>query len=254
MATWQMVCDSLLLRTTSLAALRDRPDIFRRGLLILVAVSLVAGLVSSAIELVSELQAPPPEEAGRQAREGFERSMEQAQTMLDMPPQVGRQIEEYLETGLGIGLAIAELPVRIPQPAGHILKAVGHFVSTPFDWLGSWMFYTLLVAIAAHLMGGRASLQQMLGLTAFYAIPHLLDIVPPLLGLIPVAGRALQVFTSVVVGVGAWVWSLLIYIAATTVASEFDWARGVLAVLAPVLLLIVLVLVGGIAGLLLVIL
>ena len=52
------------------------------------------------------------------------------------------------------------------------------------------------------------------------------------------------------VGIGTWIWSTLIYIAATSVASEFDWARGILAVLAPVLLLAVLGLVGGIVGLL----
>jgi len=250
MSTWQMVRDSLLLRTASLAALRDRPDLFRQGLLILVAISLIVGLVGSATGLVSELQAPPPEEAGRQVRESFRQGMEQAWGTTNLPPEVERQIKEVFEAGLDIWLTIAKLPTPIPQPAGHILKAVGHFLSTPFDWLGGWMAYTLLVAIAAHLMGGRASVQQMLGLTAFYAIPHLLDILPPLLGLIPVAGPPLQALTSVIVGVGAWVWGLLIYIAATTVASEFDWARGVLAVLAPVLLLIALVLVAGIAGLL----
>lgn len=250
MSTWQVLCDSLLLRTTSLAALRNKPDIFRLGLLILVAVSLVVGLVSSTMELVSELQAPPPEEAGQQARAGFRQSMTQARTMMNIPPQVERQIEEYFEAGLRIEVAVAALPVRVPQPAGHILKAIGHFLSTPFDWLGAWMFYTLLVAMAAHLMGGKATLQQMLGLTAFYTIPHLLDVVPPLLGLIPLAGPSLQVFSGVVVGGGAWVWGLLVYIAATTVASDFDWARGVLAVLAPVLLLIALVLVAGIGGLL----
>jgi len=246
----QTLRGSLLLRIPSLRAFRDRPDVFRQGLLILVAVSLIVGLVSSAIGLVNEMQAPSPEEAIREARAGFRRAMEQARVGMNIPPQVEKQIEDYFEAGLDIGLAIAELPLRIPQPAGHILRAIGRFISTPFHWLGGWMFYTLLVAIAAHLLGGRASLQQMLGLTALYALPHLLDIVPPLLGLIPVAGPALHAFTSVVIGVGAWVWGVLIYIAATTVASEFDWARGVLAVLAPILLLIILTLVVGIVVLL----
>jgi len=251
---WQMLGDSLLLRTTSLVVLRDRSDVFQRGLLILVAVSLVVGLVDSAIGLVRELQDPSPTRALEQARAGFRQGMEQARATMDIPPEVQRQIEEYLEAALDIGLAIAVLPLRIPQPAGYVLKAIGRLLSAPFDWLGRWMLYTLLVGIAAHVMGGRASVQQLLGLTALYALPHLLGIIPPLLGLIPVAGPALQVFTAVVAGMAAWIWGALVYVAAVTVASKFDWARGVLAVLAPVLLLTTLALVAAIAGLLLLLL
>jgi hypothetical protein len=250
MSILRMTGSSLLLRTASLVALRDRPDIFQRGLLFLVVVSLVVGLASSATGLVRELQAPSPGSALEQVRADFRQSMEQAQGTMDIPPEVEKQIEAFFKAGLSIALAVAELPVRIPQPTGHILEAIGRFLSTPFDWLGAWMFYTLLVAIAAHLMGGKASVQQMLGLTALHAAPHLLDIIPPLLGLIPVAGPTLEVFIGAVVGVGTWIWSTLIYIAATAVASEFDWARGLLAVLAPVLFVTVLVLMGGIAALL----
>jgi hypothetical protein len=142
------------------------------------------------------------------------------------------------------------LPRRIPQPAGIILEAVGRSVSAPFDRLAGWMVYTILVTIAAHVMGGKASVQQMLGLTAFYAVPHLLGIIPPLLGLIPTAGSALQLLTGGVLGAAATAWGVLIYVAGATVASGFDWARGILAVLAPVLVLMVVALVAGIGGLL----
>jgi hypothetical protein len=250
MSIWRMVGHSLLLRTSSFVIWRDRPDIFGRGLLLLVIVSLLVGVVSAATGLVRESQAPSPGSALEQARAGFRQSMEQARGTMGIPPEAEKQIEEYFEAGMSMALAIAELPVRIPQPTGHILEAIGHFLSTPFNWLGGWMFYTLLVAIAAHLVGGEGSVQQILGLTALHAAPHLLGIIPPLLGLIPVAGPTLEVFTGVVVGIGTWIWSALIYIAATAVASRFDWARGLLAMLAPVLLLTVLALVGGIAGLL----
>jgi hypothetical protein len=250
MSIWRNVGDSLLFRTTSLVVLRDRSDVFQRGLLVLVAISLIVGLVNSAITSVRDVQDPSPERAFEQARAGFRQGMEQARTTMDIPPKIEGQIEEYFEAGLDMGLAIARLPLRIAQPAGVMLSAVGRLLSAPFDWLGGWMFYALLVAIAAHLMGGKASVRQMLGLTAFYAVPHLLDVIPPLLGLVPVAGPALQFFTGAVIGVGTWVWGVLIYIAAASVASEFDWARGALAVLAPVLLVGALVLLAGIAGLL----
>lgn len=250
MSIWRMVGHSLLLRTSSFVVWRDRPDVFGRGLLLLVIVSLVVGLANAATGLVRELQAPSPGTALEQMRAGFRQGMEQARATTDIPPEVERQIETYFEAGLGIGQAIAVLPVRISQPTGHILQAIGRFFSTPFDWLGGWMLYTLLVTIAAHLMGGNGSVQQMLGLTALHAAPRLLGIIPPLLGLIPVAGPTLEVFTGAAVGIGTWIWGILIYIAATAVASEFDWARGILAVLAPVLFVTILLLVGGVAGLL----
>jgi len=245
-----MVGHSLLFRTSSFVVWRDRPDVFGRGLLLLVIVSLLVGLATGATGLVRELRAPSPESALEQMRAGFRQGMEQARATAEIPPEVDKQIEEYFEAGLSMGLAIAELPVRLLQPTGHILEAIGRLLSTPFEWLGGWMVYTLLVTIAAYLMGGKGSVQRMLGLTALHAAPRLLGIIPPLLGLIPVAGPTLEIFTGAAVGIGTWIWGTLIYIAATAVASEFDWARATLTVLAPVLFLTILVLVGGIAGLL----
>jgi hypothetical protein len=208
------------------------------------------GLANSATQLVAELQAPSPEAAIERATAGFQEFMAQLQATLQVPPKLEARIEDFFEAGLGIASDIVSLPVRFPQPTGRVFEALGRFVSTPFDWLGGWMLYTLLVAIAAQLMGGRASVQQILGLTALHAAPHLLGILPPLLGLIPAAGPTLEALTGVVVALATWIWSTLIYVAATAVASRFDWARGLLAVLAPVLTLVVLMLVVGIAGLL----
>jgi hypothetical protein len=250
MSILQMIGHSLLLRTTSFVAMREREDVFQRGLLFLVSVSLVVGAVSSATGLVSDMQTFPLADAFDQARAGFAQAMEQAKGTTSIPPEAEQQIEGYFEVGMMMAQEIAELPVRLTQPAVHILKAVGRLLSSPFSWLGGWMFYTLLVAIAAHLMGGRASVQEMLGLTALHAAPYLLGTVPPLLGLIPVAGPTLELFVGGLLGVAAWIWSGVIYVAATAVASRFDWSRGLLAVLAPVLLLTTIALMGGIAGLL----
>jgi hypothetical protein len=250
MSILQMIGHSLLLRTSSFATIREREDVFQRGLLLLVSVSLVVGAVSSATGLVSDVRAPSPADALDQARAGFAQAMEQAKATTDIPPEVQRQIEEYFEDGMLMAGEIAELPVRLTQPAVHILKAVGRLLSSPFSWLGGWMLYTLLVSIAAHLMGGRASVQEMLGLTALHAAPYLFGIVPPLLGLIPVAGPTLALFVGGLLGVATWIWSGVIYVAATAVASRFDWSRGLLAVLAPMLVLTVIALIGGIVGLL----
>jgi len=245
---------SLLLRPASLTSLRNASDIFKQGLLILIAAGLVVGLVNSAIQLADALQAPPSEATIRRAREDFRQGMAQARAVMEIPPDVKKQIEEYVEIGLTTGLDIAKLPTRIPQPSGHILRALGGSLSTPFNWLGGWMSYTLLVAIAAHLMGGKATLQQMFGLAALCAVPHLLDIIPPLMGLIPMVGPLLDLSIGTVITIGAWIWGTLIYVAAVTVASEFDWARGLLATLAPILALVILILWMGIVGLLVLIL
>jgi len=91
------------------------------------------------------------------------------------------------------------------------------------------MFYGLLVLVFAKLMGGRATIQQMLGTTSLVAVPHLLD----LFAFIPCLGSLL--------GLVAFLWGLVIYVKGTAVANEFGLGKAVLAVLLPVIIVFLLV-------------
>ncbi|HIC94957.1 MAG TPA: hypothetical protein EYP09_12045 [Anaerolineae bacterium] len=227
---------ALILDTSTLVRLKNAGDVFRKGLTILVAVSLLVGLVGFAVDVASELRAPSLAEQRREAQRGF------AEAFKYLPPEMVdpksmRMIREYFEAGLDIGFGIAALSTRLPKPVGGILKALGGFVSAPFRRLSGWMLYTLLVLLAAKLLGGRATVQQMLGCTAFYVLPYLLNIPGALLRLIPCMGPPI----ASLLGLVAFAWGLVIYVKATAVANELTIGKAIFAVILPVLALIVLV-------------
>ena len=104
-------------------------------------------------------------------------------------------------------------------------EAVGQFVSYPFGWMSTWMLYGLLVLVAAKILGGRATVQQMLGCTALAAVPFILGI----FGFIPQLGYW--------PGLIAFLWGLVIYVMGTAVANEFGIGKAILAVILPILVI-----------------
>ena len=85
------------------------------------------------------------------------------------------------------------------------------------------MFFSLIVFIVAKLLGGKATVQEMLGTTALYMVPHVAGILSP----IP--------YLNTVALVIATVWGIAIYVKATAVANQLDTGRALLAVFLPVL-------------------
>ena len=92
------------------------------------------------------------------------------------------------------------------------------------------MGYAFWVLLVAKLLGGRATLSQMLGCTALYVAPQILTI----LQVIPCLGAIL--------GFVAFVWGLVIYVKATAVANELSSGRALLAAILPAAVLIGLIL------------
>jgi len=100
------------------------------------------------------------------------------------------------------------------------------------------------VMLAAKLLGGTGRLQEFLGTAALSSVPYLLLI----LSWVPCLGSVL--------GLVAWVWGILIWVAATAVAHgwtapvtapegevtryQVSWGKAILAVILPVLALFVL--------------
>jgi hypothetical protein len=114
--------------------------------------------------------------------------------------------------------------------------AVGSWLSRALVAIGGWLFYGALVLIAANLLGGSAKLPDFLGMVSLYAIPGLLAIVSPLFPCLCIFGL-----------IGA-IWSIVVYVKATAVATGLDGGRAVLAVIAPAVVLWLLgMLVGALA-------
>jgi len=240
----------LTLDTETFAEFAASRDVFKRGLLIILTVSLLMGFTTSAIDFYKRLTAPPLRERMREAVQGLDEGFRAMRQFAPMDPEMVRKIRRYAKAGIGIGFRIAALPTRLPKQVGSILRAVGSFLSAPFARLSGWMFYALLVLLAAKLLGGKATVQQMLGTTALYSLPHLLDIPAALLGLIPFVGGAARFL----LGLASLAWGIAVYIKATAVANEFTTGRAIFAAILPILamalflLLVVIIIVGVIAA------
>lgn len=225
----------LTLDTETFADFAASPDVFKRGLIVVLVVSLMMGLATSAIQLFRELTAPPPREQMREAMEGMEEGFRAMRQFTPMDPEVRGMIQRYARAGMKIGFGIAALPTRLPKRLGSVFESLGTFVSAPFGRLLRWMLYSLLVLLAAKLLGGKATVQQMLGTTALYALPHLLDTPATLLGLIPCVGK----LAGSLLGLVALVWGIVVYVKATAVANELTTGKAAFSVVLPILVLTV---------------
>lgn len=220
----------LLFREEAYQTHAARSDVMQRGLLILVVVTLLAGLLPFLVGLVGDWISPaqPPDWiTSNQAPSPEDLFGPVAQFL---PSDLGDTIKEYFDPNImewvQVGIKISNLPTLMPKPIGTLFERLGEYVSLPLSRLSRWMLYTLAVLLIAHLMGGKASVMRMLGATALYSIPHLLDMV----SFVPCLGRLL--------GLAATLWGIGIYVKSVAVSNEFTIGRAVLVSLLPAVIAI----------------
>jgi hypothetical protein len=244
----QLARDALVLKDDAFTRLRDSGDAFARGITLLVAVALIVGLITSTVGFVQQATAGSPEQQVERARQEMMQSLQMARTFSTDPgaAEFWRIFDENMDAGFKMATEIARVAQQttpLPAPVGDLFQAVGSFLSYPWGRIGGWMFYTILVLIVARLLGGTASVQEMLGLSALYSVPHLLDA----LEFIQCVGALL--------GVVAFFWGLVIYVKGTAVANRFTTGRAVVAVILPaavmllIFLIVLVVTITTIAGL-----
>lgn len=243
---------AVLLDIPSLVRFRDGQDVFRRGLTVLVLVALLVGGVAFVVDFIGNLVTSPEAELA-QLNQGFERGLQ------FMPPEAAQAFQEQFlanfQAGGEIALAVDALPTRLPKVVGSFFQALSVWAGQPLGMLGGFLAYGIGVMLAAKLLGGTGRLQEFLGTAALSATPYLLLVLEK----VPCLGTVL--------GLVAWLWSTVIWIAATAVAHGWaapvaapedapagyrvQWGRATLAVVLPVLVLAVLALVGllGLGGL-----
>jgi hypothetical protein len=216
--------DVLLFKHEAYAQHAARTDALKRGLVLLVAVTLVAGVVWFFDGVVRGLR---PIEVQRQEVEQslqeLSMSLRGMQRYSDLPPEFEEQMVAYMRAGMEIGFRIEELDTRLPRPVGRVLASLGAFLSLPFSRTAGWIGYAIWVLLVAKLLGGRATVSQTLGATALYAVPHVLGI----FSIVPCLGSLL--------GLVATAWGIAIYVKALAVANDFSIGRAVVATVVPAL-------------------
>jgi len=244
MAEWiRALWGALLFKTEAFARLRNRRDAFLQGLLVILVVSLLAGLPALVTDTVKGLRPATPADEMADARAGFDRFLQQMEPLMEGLPADQREMileimQQSFQMGTQIATQIVSLPTILPRPVGHVLEAVGSWASRPFGGatfplaaatVGTWLGYGIWVMLAARLLGGRGGLTAFFGTTALFAVPHVLDI----LGRVPYVGGVL--------GFIAFAWGVGVYVKATAVSHELSIERAILAVLLPVLIALVIV-------------
>ncbi len=194
-----------------------REDVMKRGVLLIVVVSLLAGSIPFLIDTTRALikrNQPPP-----QQMEDIFGPM--GSYMDEVSPEFEHYVLPNIQAGIQLGWRISQLKTPLPKFLSVIFEFAGDFLSTPWGRMARWMGYTLLVLLVAKLLGGRATLPQMLGATAVYIIPHILGI----FSFIPCLGGLL--------GLMAMLWGIAIYIKAVAVANDFSAGRAATATVIP---------------------
>lgn len=215
---------STLLRTAILddAAYREwreRPNLFLRGIVLIIVVSLVAGLISFAINLVSRVQPVDVNEIVDGMNRWYDMQFQWFPTPPD--PEFQKAWEGMMDVMVPMITDLSEIQAPLPRGVTGFFNAFGTWLSRALTAIGGWLFYGALVLIFVNLLGGSAKLPEFLGTVALYVIPGLLGLLSP----IPCLG-ALLVFI-------AMIWSVVVYIKATSVVTNLDAGRAILAVVAP---------------------
>jgi hypothetical protein len=203
---------------------RERPNLFLRGIVLIVAVSLLAGLVAFVIDVVNQVT---PFDAVEMER-GMDQWLDfQSQFLPYMDdPEAQEAIEAVYDVILPMVRDLAGIDTPMGPGLAGFFRALGGWLSRTLASLGRWLSYSALVLICVKLLGGSAKLPHFLGMVSLYAIPGLLRV----LGAIPCVGWLL-----VLIGAA---WSIVVYIKATSVVADLDTGRATVAVFAPAIVLL----------------
>lgn len=205
---------------------RERPNLFLRGLVLIIVISLVAGLLSFAVNLVNQVQPVDVDRIEEEIRQAFDLQFQWNPVWQD--PEIRQMMEDMIDVIVPMVTDLARIEAPLPQGIVGFFNATTGWLSRALTAIGGFLFYGALVLIFVNLLGGSAKLGDFYGTAALYVIPGLLTLLSP----IPCLGALLWF-------IGA-IWSIVVYIKATAVATGMEGGRAVLAVLAPFFALILL--------------
>lgn len=214
---------TLILDDAAYQEWRERPNIFLRGIALIVVVTLFASLISFGVNLVNRVQPVDPAEVEETVREAFDMRFRWNPAWQD--PGFRQRMDEMLDAIVPMAVQLSRIPAPLPQGFGGFFQAVGGWLSGAAGALGGWLFYGALVLVTANLLGRGASLREFYGTVALYAIPGLLAFFQPIACIGP-----LLAFVGTV-------WGIVVYVKATSVVTGLDGVRSTVAVLAPAVVL-----------------
>jgi hypothetical protein len=201
----------------------------KQGVLILLAIFLIAGSLQFVFNLVDNLR-PFTAERAAEFQSDFMEGFEIWRQFLPQDDEFNQQfMDQFLqnfEMGLNMGVEIDAISTPLPRGIARFFQSLGTWVTNTFAHLGSWLAYAIWVLLFSKLLGGNGGVDRFLGLTALYAVPNLLGFFSP----IPFVGGLIALVGTI------WGWA--VYVRAVQVSQRFDVGKAILATLLPILLLV----------------
>ncbi|MDW8318891.1 MAG: YIP1 family protein [Anaerolineae bacterium] len=222
---------ALTLDQATFERLRDSRDAMRTGVLLALAIFLIAGSLQAAVNLVGALRPLAAPEAADMRRE----LMDALEPLLGTLPQGSpardtlATFTRNLEIGLKLAAEVNALETPLPRGVSRTLPVLGGWLSQPLARLAAFLAYGAWVLLFAKLMGGNGGVDRFYGVAALYSVPNLLDFFAP----IPAVGWLLALVGTV------WGWA--VYVRAVQVTQRLDLGRAVAASVLPIVALAALV-------------
>jgi hypothetical protein len=202
----------------------ERPNLFLRGIVLILIITLLAGLISFAVNLWNQVSPFDPQEIRDQIRQSMDLQYRFNPVYED--PEAREMVEESIDAVISMVTDIMGIRSPLPRGFGGFFTALGNWLTRATGAIGGWLFYGALVLLCVNLLGGGATLREFYGMVALYAVPGLLAILQP----VPCVGPLLALVGTI--------WSIVVYIKATSVISGLDGGRATVAVLAPAIVLV----------------
>ena len=219
---------SAILDEAAIMEWRERPNVFLRGIVLIILVTLIAEIAVFGVNLVNQVQ-PIDLTAMEESMDSWYDN--QLQWMPEMEPEAEKAwetMQDMMDVMVPMIRDISRVDTPLPRGITGVLTAVGSWLSRSVAAIGGWLFYGALVLIMVRLLGGSVKLPVFLGSVALYIIPGLLALFQP----IPCIGPLLA-FVGLV-------WSVIVYVKATSVVSSLETGHAIIAVVAPFLILLLL--------------
>lgn len=208
--------------------MRQDNNPFVEGLFLIVVVAVIVAIVGVIGTTMAWLSAPNPVALQETVMRGLE-NMDWYRQMAQFGG--AEAIEQFRQTFNQIWQGV--ISVVFPNPATAALN----IILLPLSIIISWLVYGVVAHLVARLLGGKASLSETLGTTAFAVTPQLFNLV--------------LLFPNVVVGGVVSTWTLLCRYTALKTAHQLSWGRALTATILPLIILglIGFVLAAGLAAL-----
>lgn len=213
--SFRLVWRALFLDSEAFEELKNDDNPFVEGLFLVTLLAVLAALLNLVGQAVAWASVPRPEAIQQVVWNALQQQPAWTSVMAGTGGEA--EFQRWWDTAWRVMPSL----LGAPDP----VTAALNILVWPVSAVAGWLLYGLLAHVAARLVGGAATLNQTLGVTALSFTPWLL--------------RGLGVIPFVVIGGALSTWQLVLRYRAVRIAHALSWPRALWATLFPFLVYLV---------------